>query len=64
LVQFGTSMKGEDCFKAIVSATDTLYGNEKEVGLAVMESRLDRKKFFIQTQLWRTFVSPAKNAKP
>ena len=57
-------MKGEDCFKAIVSATDTLYGNEKEVGLAVMESRLDRKKFFIQTQLWRTFVSPAKNAKP
>ena len=74
LVQFGTSMKGEDCFKAVVSATmrvgfmgldtDSLYGNEKEVGLAVMESGLDWKKLFIQTQLWRSFVGPAKNAKP
>ena len=55
-------MKGEDCFKAIVSAmrvgfmdldTDTLYGNDKEVGLAaVMETGLDRKKLFIQTLCW------------
>ena len=55
-------MKGEDCFKAIVSAmrvgfmdldTDTLYGNDKEVGLtAVMERGLDRKKLFIQTLCW------------
>ena len=71
IVQFGTyKMKGEDCYKAVVSAlkvgymgldTASVYDNEKEVGRAVVESGVARENLFIQTKLWRSFVGPAKN---
>lgn len=74
IIQYGTyKMKGEDCFNAVVAAlkvgymgldTASVYDNEKEVGRAVVESGVDRKKLFIQTKLWRSFVGPAKNGKP
>ena len=55
VVQFGTyKMKGEA----------SVYDCEKEVGRAVLESVVDRKNLFIQTELWRSFVGPAKNGKP
>ena len=60
IVQFGTyKMKGEDCYKAVVSAlkvgymgldTASVYDNEKEVGRAVVESGVARENLFIQTQ--------------
>ena len=62
LVQFGTyKMKGEDCFKAVVSAlrvgymgldTASVYDNEKEVGRAVEGSWVARENPFIQTKLF------------
>jgi len=74
IVQFGTyKLKGEDCYKAVVSAlkvgymgldTASVYDNEKEVGRAVVESGVARENLFIQTKLWRSFVGPAKNGKP
>jgi diketogulonate reductase-like aldo/keto reductase len=74
VVQFGTyKMKGEVRFMAVMSAlrveymtldTASVYDNEKDVGRAVLESVVDRKNLFIQTELWRSFVGPAKNGKP
>lgn len=72
-VQFGTyKMKGEDCYKATLSAlqagyrgldTASVYDNEKEVGKAIVDSGVPRDQVFVQTKLWRSFVGPTKGGK-
>jgi diketogulonate reductase-like aldo/keto reductase len=52
--------KGEDCYNACVAAlkhgyihidTAQMYQNEEEVGKAIIDSKIDRKKLFITTKL-------------
>lgn len=52
-----------ECYKAVRLALDEgyrhidtakIYGNEKEVGKAVKDSKIDRQDIFITTKLWNT----------
>lgn len=59
---FGTyQLKGHDAEKAIITAIDTgyrhidtaqIYGNEQEVGNALIASGVDRKEVFLTTKVW------------
>lgn len=53
-----------DAFEAGYRHIDTasLYGNEAEVGRAVVESGLDRDEFFITTKLWNSDQARAHEA--
>jgi len=61
MIGFGTYLlQGEDCYNATKEAIkigyrmiDTAegYGNEKEVGLAIKDSNIDRKELFITTKV-------------
>ncbi|WP_281631485.1 aldo/keto reductase [Flavobacterium luteolum] len=62
ILGFGTyGLSGEVCVKSVTEAiaqgyrlidTAKVYGNEKEVGLAIKQSGIDRKKLFVTSKLW------------
>ena len=64
---FGTWLiKGSQCIKAVRYAlgvgyrhidTAQIYGNEAEVGTAIVESGIDRKEIFLTTKIWRESLS-------
>lgn len=63
-IGYGTYLiKGEDCYNGVLTAlksgyrhidTASFYGNEEEVGRAIKDSGIDRKKLFITTKVWNT----------
>jgi len=65
---FGTfELSGETCRKAVAKAlevgyrhidTARMYENEKEVGLGMRDSGLDRKDFFVTSKVWWEDLSP------
>ena len=67
---FGTWLiKGTQCVKAVRNAleigyrhidTAQIYGNEAEVGQAIIESGLAREKIFLVTKVWRDSLSKKK----
>lgn len=62
-IGFGTSLvTGEECTKTIKSAinvgyrhidTASAYENEKEIGEAIKQSKVDRKELFITSKVWK-----------
>ena len=62
MIGFGTwSLRGQECVQAVRCALDcgyrlidtaSFYGNEKDVGLAVRQSGIDRQKTIVQTKLY------------
>ena len=72
LVGFGTFMlSGDTCKNAVLSAIQTgyrmidtaqAYGNEKEVGQGIKESRIDRKELFLITKVNFTSYENAEQA--
>lgn len=65
LLGFGTFLlNGETCVNAVASAiaksyrmidTAEAYGNEKEVGLGIRKSGIDRKELFLVTKVNASF---------
>ncbi|KAI8643052.1 NADP-dependent oxidoreductase domain-containing protein [Parasitella parasitica] len=65
---FGTwQSKPSEVYDAVLTALDTgyrhidaafIYGNEKEVGKAIRDSKVPREDLFITTKLWNTFHRP------
>ena len=61
-IGFGTSLvTGEECVRTIQTAieegyrhidTALVYKNEKEIGQAIRNSKIDRKKLFITSKVW------------
>ena len=72
MIGFGTwSLKGHECTRAVSCALDcgyrlidtaSFYGNEKEVGLAVRQSAVDRQKIVVQTKLYPNQYARAEKA--
>lgn len=62
ILGFGTyGLSGDVCVNSVKDAiglgyrlidTAKVYGNEKEVGLAIKQSGIDRKKLFVTSKLW------------
>ncbi|OLS14825.1 MAG: aldehyde reductase [Promethearchaeota archaeon CR_4] len=65
---FGTwKLKDKDCVKGVLKAlemgyrlidTAQIYGNEREVGVALAEKTVDRKDFLLATKIWVTKLRP------
>jgi len=59
---FGTyELKGDECRRAVISALETgyrhidtarAYGNEDEVGVAILESDVPREEIFLTSKVW------------
>ena len=70
VIGLGTySLTGDSCIEAVKSAlqqgyrkidTAYMYGNEKEIGIAIKESGIDRKEIFITTKLYPSQYAQAK----
>lgn len=70
LVGLGTwNLRGQECIDTICKSielgyrlidTAQMYGNEKEVGLGIMKSGIDRKEVFITTKIYRISNSYSK----
>ncbi len=69
-VGFGTWLiKGNSCVQAVLCALHTgyrhidtaqIYDNEAQVGEALTQSGIDRKKIFLTTKVWKTCLSADK----
>lgn len=68
-VGFGTfKLSGDQCRKAVSKALQTgyrhidtarVYQNEEAVGSSIQDTKLDRRKIFLTSKVWRDDLSPA-----
>ena len=66
---YGTALlRGKDCSRGVSQAlelgyrhidTARVYGNEKEIGLALSQSKVEREKLYLTSKVWRDDLSYA-----